>query len=74
LTVALAFKALSTVFAIQSRFDLQLRARDQHDYATVHSPLADNFGRAPVMSRASISFLVAAFIGFRMPEIVIRRT
>jgi MFS family permease len=36
----------------------------------ITAPLAESFGRAPVMSLASISFLAAAFIWFRMPETV----
>jgi MFS family permease len=40
----------------------------------ITAPLAESFGRAPVMSLASISFLVAAFIWFRMPETVVRKT
>jgi MFS family permease len=39
----------------------------------ITAPLAEAFGRAPVMSLASISFLAAAFIWFRMPETVVRR-
>jgi MFS family permease len=39
----------------------------------ITAPLADSFGRAPVMSLASISFLAAAIIWFRMPETVARR-
>jgi MFS family permease len=39
----------------------------------ITAPLAENFGRAPVMSLASISFLAAAFIWFRMPETVVRK-
>jgi MFS family permease len=39
----------------------------------ITAPLAENFGRAPVMSLASISFLAAAIIWFRMPETVARR-
>jgi MFS family permease len=37
----------------------------------ITAPLAESFGRAPVMSLASISFLVAALIWFRMPETVV---
>jgi MFS family permease len=40
----------------------------------ITAPLAESFGRAPVMSLASISFLIAAFIWFRMPETVVRKT
>lgn len=32
------------------------------------APLADAFGRAPVMSLASVSFLAAVIIWLRMPE------
>lgn len=39
----------------------------------ITAPLAESFGRAPVMSLASLSFLAAAFIWFRMPETVIRK-
>jgi MFS family permease len=39
----------------------------------VTAPLAEAYGRAPVMSLASISFLAAAFIWLRMPETVARR-
>ncbi len=39
----------------------------------ITAPLADAFGRAPVMSLASISFLAAAIIWLRMPETVVRR-
>jgi MFS family permease len=39
----------------------------------ITAPLAEHFGRAPVMSLASISFLAAAFIWFRMPETVLRK-
>lgn len=35
--------------------------------------LRDGFGRAPVMSLASVSFLAAALVWFRMPETVNRR-
>ena len=38
----------------------------------ITAPLAESYGRAPVMSLASISFLAAAFIWFRMPETVRR--
>ena len=40
----------------------------------ITAPLAEAFGRAPVMSLASFSFLAAAIIWFRMPETVVRRT
>jgi MFS family permease len=40
----------------------------------ITAPLAENFGRAPVMSLASVAFLAAAFIWFRMPETVGRKT
>jgi MFS family permease len=40
----------------------------------ITAPLAESFGRAPVMSLASISFLAAAFIWFRMPETVGRKS
>jgi MFS family permease len=40
----------------------------------ITAPLAESFGRAPVMSLASISFLLAALIWFRMPETVERKT
>jgi MFS family permease len=39
----------------------------------ITAPLAESFGRAPVMSLASISFLGAALIWFRMPETVVRK-
>ena len=39
----------------------------------ITAPLAESFGRAPVMSLASISFLAAAAIWFRMPETVVRK-
>ncbi len=39
----------------------------------ITAPLADAFGRAPVMSLASISFLAAAVIWLRMPETVAKR-
>ncbi len=39
----------------------------------ITAPLAESFGRAPVMSLASISFLAAALIWFRMPETVVRK-
>jgi MFS family permease len=39
----------------------------------ITAPLAEAYGRAPVMSLASVSFLAAALIWFRMPETVIRR-
>jgi MFS family permease len=38
----------------------------------ITAPLAENFGRAPVMSLASISFLAAAAIWFSLPETVNR--
>ena len=38
----------------------------------ITAPLAESFGRAPVMSLASFSFLAAAVIWFRMPETVVR--
>ena len=38
----------------------------------ITAPLAEAFGRAPVMSLASVSFLAAAFIWFRLPETVMR--
>ena len=40
----------------------------------ITAPLAESFGRAPVMSLASVSFLAAALIWFRMPETVIRKS
>ncbi len=40
----------------------------------ITAPLAESYGRAPVMSLASLSFLAAAFIWFRMPETVRRTT
>ena len=40
----------------------------------ITAPLAESFGRAPVMSLASFSFLAAAFIWFRLPETVIPKT
>ena len=40
----------------------------------ITAPLAEAFGRAPVMSLASFSFLAAALIWFRMPETVTRRS
>jgi MFS family permease len=40
----------------------------------ITAPLAESFGRAPVMSLASLSFLAAAIIWFRMPETVIRKS
>ena len=40
----------------------------------ITAPLAENFGRAPVMSLASVSFLAAAFIWLRLPETVVRKT
>ena len=39
----------------------------------ITAPLANEFGRAPVMSLASISFLAAAFIWLRLPETVIKK-
>lgn len=39
----------------------------------ITAPLAEAFGRAPVMSLASISFLAAAFIWLRLPETVVRK-
>lgn len=39
----------------------------------ITAPLAEAFGRAPVMSLASISFLAAAVIWLRMPETVAPR-
>ncbi len=39
----------------------------------ITAPLAEAFGRAPVMSLASISFLAAAFIWLRLPETVVKR-
>ena len=38
----------------------------------ITAPLAENFGRAPVMSLASVSFLAAAIIWFSLPETVKR--
>ncbi len=40
----------------------------------ITAPLAQSFGRAPIMSLASVSFLAAALIWFRMPETVIRKS
>ncbi len=40
----------------------------------ITAPLAEAFGRAPVMSLASISFLAAAFIWLRLPETVVRKS
>jgi MFS family permease len=40
----------------------------------ITAPLAETFGRAPVMSLASISFLFAALIWFRMPETIGRKS
>lgn len=40
----------------------------------ITAPLAESFGRAPVMSLASLSFLAAALIWFRLPETVIRKS
>ncbi|WP_397606270.1 MFS transporter [Sphingorhabdus sp.] len=39
----------------------------------ITAPLAESFGRAPVMSLASVAFLLAAVIWFRMPETVGRK-
>lgn len=39
----------------------------------ITAPLAESFGRAPVMNLASISFLAAALIWFSMPETVARK-
>ncbi len=39
----------------------------------VTAPMAEAFGRAPVMSLASVAFLAAAAIWLRMPETVVRR-
>ena len=39
----------------------------------ITAPLAENFGRAPVMSLASVAFLFAALIWFSMPETVGRK-
>ena len=39
----------------------------------ITAPLANEFGRAPVMSLASISFLAAAFIWLRLPETVVKK-
>jgi MFS family permease len=39
----------------------------------ITAPLAEQFGRAPVMSMASVSFLAAAFIWFSLPETVAKR-
>jgi MFS family permease len=36
----------------------------------ITAPLAEHFGRAPVMSMASVSFLIAALIWFSLPETV----
>lgn len=36
----------------------------------ITAPMADAFGLAPVMSLASVSFLIAAIIWFRLPETV----
>ena len=38
----------------------------------ITAPLAEKFGLPPVMSLASVSFLIAAFIWFRLPETVKR--
>ncbi len=40
----------------------------------ITAPLAQSFGRAPIMSLASVSFLAAALIWFRMPETVMRKS
>ena len=39
----------------------------------ITAPLAESFGRAPVMSLASLSFLAAALIWLRLPETVTRK-
>jgi MFS family permease len=39
----------------------------------ITAPLADSWGRAPVMSMASVAFLAAALIWFSLPETVVRR-
>lgn len=39
----------------------------------ITAPLAESFGRAPVMSLASVAFLLAAVIWFRMPETIGRK-
>jgi MFS family permease len=39
----------------------------------ITAPMADAFGRAPVMSLASVSFLLAALIWFSLPETVKKR-
>ena len=39
----------------------------------VTAPMADAFGRAPVMSMASVAFLAAALIWFSLPETVAKR-
>ena len=39
----------------------------------ITAPLAEAYGRAPVMSLASISFLAAAIIWLSMPETVVKR-
>jgi MFS family permease len=39
----------------------------------ITAPLAESFGHAPVMSLASLSFLAAAVIWFRLPETVEKR-
>ena len=39
----------------------------------ITAPLAESFGRAPVMSLASMIFLAAAIIWLRMPETVTKR-
>jgi MFS family permease len=36
----------------------------------ITAPMAENFGRAPVMSMASVAFLAAALIWFSLPETV----
>lgn len=40
----------------------------------ITAPLAEQFGLAPVMSLASVSFLAAAVIWFSLPETVAKRT
>jgi MFS family permease len=39
----------------------------------ITAPLAESFGRAPVMSLASVAFLLAAVIWFHMPETIGRK-
>lgn len=39
----------------------------------ITAPMAEAFGRAPVMSMASVAFLLAALIWFRLPETVVKR-